>query len=321
MRLAEHISKRGSQSDAIFNGEISDGCHNLGFSQFATILEHPELDFREYSDKMASYLFGPSFFSRVLEGKDPNKDLIYALFKSRTQGLIFEDTSGMDQNVIKLKFMESFFLRGQRIPFVSLCNSNLLTENGREEYSSILSDCYFKKCTEYLTPENIYSWILYLYNSFHWQGGSVKGLSFAPNHYNLNASMPFWDNRIQSFLSTMPESWGRGLELKPTKYPLKWTLQNKVDYPHHLQTGPHSYLYDVDPDWNGDGEILYGSFGTSYFRECLKNYQYEDILSNEYFNLEYLKNLTDNYCDGIEVKGSDISILNNLVGLCTVGWY
>ena len=49
------------------------------------------------------------------------------------------------------------------------------------------------------------------------------------DYLNLNSNaekLPFWDNRIQSFLSAMPESWGRGLELKPTKYPLKWTLQN-----------------------------------------------------------------------------------------------
>ena len=34
-------------------GEISDGVHNFGFSQFLTIF-HPSLEFREYADKMAS---------------------------------------------------------------------------------------------------------------------------------------------------------------------------------------------------------------------------------------------------------------------------
>ena len=67
MRLAEHVNANGSNNDSVFNGETSDGAHNLGFSQFTTVLEHPDLNFREYSDKMASYLFGPTFFSSILK--------------------------------------------------------------------------------------------------------------------------------------------------------------------------------------------------------------------------------------------------------------
>ena len=55
---------------------------------------------------------------------------------------------------------------------------------------------------------------------------------------------------IIKFLNEMPESWGRGLELKPTKYPLKWMLENCINYPMELQTGPHSYLYDINPSFD-----------------------------------------------------------------------
>ena len=57
----------------------------------------------------------------------------------------------------------------------------------------------------------------------------------------------------------MSENWGRGLDLNPTKYPLKCMLKNDVDYPLHLQVGPHSYLYDIDPDWNVISELLSNS--------------------------------------------------------------
>ena len=54
----------------------------------------------------------------------------------------------------------------------------------------------------------------------------------------------------------MQEDWGRGLEMKPTKFPLKWALENEIDYPIKFQKGPHSYLYDVDPSFNHISEIL-----------------------------------------------------------------
>jgi hypothetical protein len=42
----------------------------------------------------------------------------------------------------------------------------------------------------------------------------------------------------------MPTCFGRGLELLPAKYPLKWTLEKRTKYPFYIQEGPHSYLYD-----------------------------------------------------------------------------
>ena len=57
--LAKYVSIY-HKGKSVFCGEISDGAHNLGFSQFTTIF-HTSKHFREYSDKMASYLYGPTF--------------------------------------------------------------------------------------------------------------------------------------------------------------------------------------------------------------------------------------------------------------------
>ena len=80
-KLAIKASGLTTKNETIFAGEISDGAHNLGFSQYATIF-HPSHGFREYSDKMASYLFGPSFLSLLMNGQYVD-DPIYQLFKSR----------------------------------------------------------------------------------------------------------------------------------------------------------------------------------------------------------------------------------------------
>ena len=320
MKLAEHVNENGTKNDAVFNGEVSDGAHNLGFSQFATVLEHPDLNFREYSDKMASYLFGPTFFSSILKGSHED-DFIYRSLRSRMKGLSFGDSSKMDQTTLKVRYLESFFLSAVRFPFISIDNSNVLTQDGIENYQEMIHDCYLKEIVNMLLPENIYSCILHLYNSFHWQGATVKGLMHASDYNNLDVSMPYWDSRVLEFLSVMPESWGRGLDLNPTKYPLKWMLKNKVDYPNHLQVGPHSYLYDIDPNWSADADMLYGSAGKPWFKELIKDYKYEEILGESYFNLQYLRKLVNDYCNDIILSGQERTDLKNLVSLCMVGWF
>ena len=64
--LAKYVATY-HKGKSIFCGEISDGVHNFGFAQYATILNHPDLGFREYADKMGVYLFGPSFLNTLLE--------------------------------------------------------------------------------------------------------------------------------------------------------------------------------------------------------------------------------------------------------------
>lgn len=320
LRLARHVAKNGSPSHSVFSGEISDGAHNLGFAQFATILDHPDLGFREYSDKMASYLFGPSFFRRILN-KDIDKDVVYNFLKSRLSYGSFEDPASMNEKQLKLKFAESFYLMNPRMPFLNLPAKELMTNDGMTEYSNQMRMMYFQDFSENVTAETLYSWMLHLYNSFHWQG-MKEFFDNASEFYNLDSSMPFWDSRVQNFLSAMPESWGRGLDLNPTKYPLKWMLKNEVDYPNHLQVGPHSYLYDVDPTWDVNYDILYGTeVAKQYYKEAIKDYKYEELLSDSHFNLGYLKKVTQNYLNDVEASGQERVDIKNLISICLVGWF
>lgn len=133
--------------------------------------------------------------------------------------------------------------------------------------------------------------------------------------------MPFWDGQMHEFLSVMPEQWGRGLEMKPTKYPLKWTLENDLDYPMDFQKGPHSYLYDVDPQFNHVSEILYGSAVSKAYKKRLEDHRYMDILDGDVFDRDYLHKVVSGYLDGDEVRDQRRSDLMAVATLSMVGWY
>jgi len=318
--LSNYIRKNGSPNDAVFCGEISDGSHNLGFSQFTTILEHPVYEFREYSDKMASYLFGPTFLNSILNDTY-SKDAVYNLLRSRRGSQVFEDSNHLSEKEKKEKFVSSFFIRPDRIPFSSIKNIKFLTKNGMEKYDSEMINTYLKECIQEITPDTVYSWILQLYNTFHWQGSTVKSIHEITGFNNLHLHLPFWDKRLIEFLMKMPENWGRGLELRPTKYPIKYMAKNKIDFPIHLQVGPHSYSYDIDASFSPEAEMLYGSALCPHFQKTLKDYPFENILDKKYFNIGYFRKLTDDYIAGVEVEGGRLSNLYNLVWLCWIGWY
>jgi hypothetical protein len=137
----------------------------------------------------------------------------------------------------------------------------------------------------------------------------------------LRAELPFWDGRLQQFLSAMPESWGRGLDLNPTKYPLKWMLKNRIRFPMHLQVGPHSYLYDVDPTFSHGAEILYGSAFAPYYKQLLARGTYRDVLSADIFDIAYLDGIVKRYLDGVEVRGAEMNDVLSLCLLSASGWY
>lgn len=319
--LSEHIASKAGPDDAVFAGEVSDAVHNLGFSQFASILEHPDLGFREYSDKMASYLFGPSFLKRALKG-DHESDLVFQIFKQRNGQERFLSTAGMDEMSIKSTFLASFFLRKRRVPFFGHANNPALTPEGNAWFDQTMRAEYLDEYAASLTPENLYSIMLHLYHSFHWQGATPMNMAASVRDLlHREVAMPFWDRRLHAFLSQAPENWGRGLEIRPTKYPLKWMLEHELHYPMHLQTGPHSYLYDVNPQFSHTSEFLFGSALAPYFKETLASRPYRRILSPEWFNLEYLDGLVQRYVAGEEFGGDEASALLDLVNLCVVGWF
>lgn len=317
--LADFIARTANGDEVIFNGEMSDGAHNLGFSQFATIFHPASQDFREYSDKMASHLFGPTFLRQFLENKH-DQDPIWQLFRQRAGSTQFDELAATPDARAK-QFLASFFLRGGRLPLHSLANSRLLTDGGRAAYANEMESMYLEEASATVTPETIYAWYLHLYNSFHWQGATVITRVHAALAHGLRSAMPFSDSRLIEFLSAMPESWGRGLELKPTKYPLKWMLQNRIDYPMHLQAGPHSYLYDVDPSFSHMAEILFGSSLTPVFKDSLASKKFQHWLGNDSFNHEYIDQVVQRYLNNEEFRGAEMNDLGVMAMHAAVGGY
>ena len=316
--LAQGVVDTADGDEAVFAGEISDGVHNLGFSQFVTIF-HPVLEFREYSDKMLSYTFGPTFLEQLRAGTHGD-DPVYDLLRRRMGSVEFDDVAA-NSTAVSLQLLSSFFLRSSRFPLFSLRNARILTTEGREQYGAEMEAAYLAAPAAAMTPETLYASYLHLYNSFHWQGGTVATLGYTADVHQLSMQLPFWDSRLQEFLSAMPESWGRGLELKPTKYPLKWALEHVIDYPTHLQVGPHSYLYDVDPSFSHAAEFIYGSGLGPHLKSIVEKRQYREVLSPEVFDLEYLDGVVTHWLEGAEVRGAELNDLTSIVLCSASGWY
>ena len=315
--LAEAAQKSG-RGDTVFAGEISDGAHNLGFSQYVTIF-HPVLDFREYSDKMASYLFGPTFLELLRDGRFAS-DPVYGLLRGRCGDAVFDEPAP-DVDGRTLQLLSSFFLRGGRMPLWSLRNSRFLTATGRTNYAREMERAYLTGPATTVTAETLYPWYLRLYNSFHWQGSTVVTLPLTAEDRGLRAALPFWDAEVQDFLAAMPESWGRGLDFNRTKYPLKWMLQHRVNYPYHLQAGPHSYLYDVDHSFSHAAELLYASSFMPFFQQRLKSHSYRDRLSSEWFDLDYVDRLVRDYTNGHVAAGPEMGDLTSLCLMTMADWF
>ena len=167
--------------------------------------------------------------------------------------------------------------------------------------------------------ENLYSHYLHLYNSFHWQGGTVATLEYTCDAFGLKCRLPFLDKALIDFLSKMPESWGRGLDINNTKYPLKWMLTHKIDYPMHYQSGPHSYLYDINPSFSHSDEIVNASSFTPLFRKVMGKEDYLKNFDSDYFDIEYIKKITTKYISGESIKGQELADILNLGNLLILG--
>jgi len=318
-KLSSGLSDVAGKGKVIFNGETSDSFHNFGFSQFATFF-HTKKSFTEYADKMNCYLYGPSFFKKVLDGVY-EKDKVFQIFKKMLGGVEFVSELKHREDIIE-SYLFPFFYGSARIPFANTHNCEALTENGKMSIFRFPYREYMPDVLSSMSEKNIYSWLIYLYLSFHSQGSTVGVHKHAMDLGNHRARSPFNDYRMIEFLSKAPENWGRGLDLNNTKYPLKWVAKNKIKFPYELlKEGPHSYLYDVIEGFSLFAEITYRSGVTEFFKDAVKDKPYQDILNDEYFNIKYLDDLVVNFINGREVSGRDFNNLVSLITLCITGWY
>ena len=314
--LAKGAAKIAQPGAVVFAGEISDGAHNLGFSQYFSIYHPASHAFREYSDKMASYLFGPTFLDQLIKGEHKN-DPVWKIFMQYYENTLMDELE-QGEEAITAQLLSTFFLSGGRIPLYSKNNSKLLTQKGQKLFLENGSDTYLNKFKGKVNGENLYSHYLHLYHSFHWQGGTVATLEHACEACGLKCRMPFLDKALIDFLSQMPESWGRGLDINNTKYPLKWMLTNRIDYPMHYQEGPHSYLYDVNPSFSHADEVVNASSLTSFYRNTLANIDFIDLFDPEYFDTDYIKKIVDDYTSGENVFGQELVDLLSIANLISL---
>ena len=319
MWLSDGVQDIAGKGQTVFNGETSDSFHNFGFSQFATFF-HRQKPFTEYADKMNCYLYGPSFLSRVLDDTYQS-DRVYEIFRKMYEGVRFDSDFNTLEERLR-SYLVPFLYGRPRIPFSAALVNPLL----RPEVQSQLRSFPFEQCMPEiiasLSPENIYSWLCHLYHHFHSQGSTVGMIKASLNHNQHQWRMPFHDLRLVSFLSRAPESWGRGLEINNTKYPLKWVCRNKLKFPYEvLEEGPHSYLYDVIEGFSLAAETLYRSGIAPMLKESIMSRPYRDILSPDAFDIDYLDRLVEDYGNGIEKRGIDFTNTVSLLNLCLVGWY
>lgn len=317
--IAEGAAKTSDGGEVLFTGEMSDGAHNLGFSQFVSIFHPVSMGFREYGDKMASYLFGPTFLEQLLKGTY-EQDPVWQMFKQRNKNAKFDQLAQGEQAIHK-QLLASFFLRGGRIPLYSLDNARLLTRKGCENYAIESERIYLEDISNQLTRETLYAWYLHLYNSFHWQGATVLSRDYTAEAHGLKCAHPFHDSALIDFLSGMPENWGRGLDLNQTKYPLKWMLRNRIDYPYHLQVGPHSYTWDVSPNFSLLGEIIHASSLKDMFREALHTGKFLGCLDDQIFDCGYINGIVQRYIKGEELRGQEMNDLGVLAMHSAIGVY
>ena len=261
------LSTKKSNSDALLSGEVSDGAHNFGFAQYANFFKHDDNGFREYVDKMYNYIYSPSFFEKLLNGNFVNDTIFEFIINSKNfKNLEIKKPKNFED--AKNLIFDALFLSDSRFPFVNN-QSKILNNRSKNKIDNLFYKNYFN-IKNFKNPKQLYSCYLHLYNSFHWQAGTVATMYELPENYDLKMSMPFWNIKIQEYLSKMPENWGRGLETRTLKYPLKENLFKKFHITKVLEIGPHSYQYDINKFSNVFLEVLLSKSARQYIINTFK---------------------------------------------------
>ena len=252
---------------------------------------------------MASYLFGPTFLESILSDTFQT-DQIFRFFRGLKSSQIELDRVKKTRAEKKLQFLVSFFLRNGRFPFWSSTNIKLLTSEGSAAYTEEMSKVYLSDYSDF-PVDRTYHVLLDLYNSFHWQGSTVATLQATADAVGLKSYLPFWDLRLQETLAAMPEEAGRGLDLNPTKYPLKKMLAEGLNYPFEYQAGPHAYTYDVDHSFNHNNELLRFSSLTAGAKDLVSSGIHESILDPKIFDFDYIASIFNKFTSDQELASNE----------------
>jgi hypothetical protein len=242
-KMARHIKDKYGEGAVVFNGEACDSIMNLGFAQFASI-PHENKGFGEYSDKMLCYMYGPTFFRKVLDGTYKD-DLVFRIFRDYRKELEFIDADKLPVEDRVFEYLFSFMYAPGRLPFAKLEKSNFIEDGKMADFKKWLRTEYFDDTIKGMKPETAYYWLLRMYVDFHWQSPTnIRKVTESMR----NMRLPYMDYNLVKFFMRMPEKWGRGLEINNVKYPLKRLIREgladgTIRYPLDVigSTIPHAY--------------------------------------------------------------------------------
>ena len=281
---------------SLYCGEISDGMHNMGFSQLISSTANPSHGFREYEDKKTNYIYSPTFQNLILTNDFLNDHIFLEYVKKNNYEI--QNRKFDNYNELAIEIFNNLFLSNKRL----LLDKNkpvLINSSSFSNYKKYYFEKYFKS-VKIKNSKQFYSAVQYLYNSFHWQGSTISTMSHYPDELNLKMHFPFWNIAIQNFTNKMPENWGRGLELRPTKFPLKESFKKHLPYPSYLEEGPHSYLYDINQYVSSHTELIINYKTRKYILKILNKYHPLDFLDKKNFNHNLINKVIKKYSMGDE---------------------
>ena len=208
------------------------------------------------------------------------------------------------------KYLQSFILSYQRVPFAKWKNISIANEAMNNSFENYVNDNYFEKLAKQIAPNNIYYNLLQIYRDFHFQSAQIQIANVAFDKFNLSCKMPFLDLNMVNYMYQMPEDWGRGLEIKTTKYPLRYLANERwKEMPLHIleESGPHSYIAENDKKWTYAGgnwdiycEILYSSVFKDYFKDMFSKVDVEKYFDSNFFDVVKLKKIISDYLNNVE---------------------
>lgn len=291
--MANLIKGKGKPGAAVFLGSFADSLHDFAFSHYAS-LPYLSGDFRNYSNKIRAYLYSPSFLKKVIDNTFED-DFAYKLFKWHYPQVQFVGTSSMTTNARIFEYLLSFILSNSRLPFAAIATESVFLSNAKVCFKEWLWDNYFKNAVEQIDCQNMYFWLIWLYQHFHLQGTEKGVQESCFEGSRKRVRQPYYDLRLVKFLQIMPVDWGRGLEWRPGKYPLVHYGREKLEVPYEfLENTFHGYIGDAEQHRVRDlsSEIINNSTLTSsVWKEVRSNQNLSRFFNKEWFNIDALNDV------------------------------